>query len=213
MARERITGRQKDVAKMLRDRKAGSAGKAGSAKKAVRTTAKATGAETAGGDLLSVALRNERSERAFYLRNAERTRNRIAKAMFRRIADDELEHYRLLNRILKGSKENKSGDLPGEAATRVKEVLKEQILDAMKAPKTAASDLDAIRTAIDFEAKGASRYAELRDRAADPVAKRLFDLLASVEHEHFLALRELEELMTDPASWYRWRERHGLDGG
>jgi len=212
LAKERITGRQKDVAKMLRQRK----GPPAERKFAGRTTGKTgnagiAGKTAAGGSLLSIALRNEKAERAFYLRHAEKTENRIEEAMFRLIADDELEHYDALKRLLKGD----IGEIgmSEEASEKIKDVLRRQVLNAKKAPRSSAGDLDAVRTAIKFEAEGASRYEEMRDSSNDPAQKRLFDLLASMEHGHFLSLRELEELMTDPASWNTWRERHSLDGG
>ncbi|MBU0482807.1 MAG: hypothetical protein KKG47_17070, partial [Proteobacteria bacterium] len=58
---------------------------------------------------------------------------------------------------------------------------------AQAGEKTAGDDddLKAVRTAIDFEAKGAEFYAGLRDQSADPKEKAFFGLLADIEHEHF----------------------------
>ena len=50
-------------------------------------------------------------------------------------------------------------------------------------------DLNAVRTAIEFEAKGAKYYAELRDAVSDPKEKDFFDLLAKIENEHYLSLK------------------------
>jgi rubrerythrin len=73
-------------------------------------------------------------------------------------------------------------------------------------------DLEAVRTAIDFEAKGAKLYAELRDAVSDPQEKEFFDLLTRIENEHYLSLKDTEEYFTDPASWYRKVEHHSFDG-
>jgi rubrerythrin len=48
---------------------------------------------------LKVALSNEMSERQFYLKNAERTKNPVGKAMFQQIAGEELEHYERLKQL------------------------------------------------------------------------------------------------------------------
>ncbi len=48
---------------------------------------------------LEVALTNEMREREFYLKNAERTKNPVGKAMFNQIADEELEHYERLKEV------------------------------------------------------------------------------------------------------------------
>ena len=48
---------------------------------------------------LEVALTNEQREREFYLKSAERCRNKLGISMFKQIADDELEHYERLKEI------------------------------------------------------------------------------------------------------------------
>ena len=73
-------------------------------------------------------------------------------------------------------------------------------------------DLQAVQTAIDFEAKGAKFYAEMRDSVSNPREKEFFGLLSIIENEHYLSLKDTEEYLTDPASWYRKKEHHTFDG-
>jgi len=97
----------------------------------------------------------------------------------------------------------------------VKDVLVEflkKVDEPSKGPKGDADDLEAVRTALDFEAKGAKYYADLRDQVPDPKEKQFFDLLSKIENEHYLSLRDTEEYLIDPASWYRKAEHHTLDG-
>ena len=75
-----------------------------------------------------------------------------------------------------------------------------------------ADDLAAVRKAIDFEEKGAAFYRRLRDQLTNPQEKAFFDLLASIEHEHYLSLKDTEEYLVDPVSWFRKREGTSLDG-
>jgi len=164
---------------------------------------------------LELALDNEMREREFYLNNAERTKNSIGKAMFNQIADEELEHYERLKELHeRWEKEEKWPEtIPLKVKdTIVKDVLKESVKNLDKMPERDDDDLKAIQTAIDFESKGASRYAKLRDDVSDPKEKEFFELLANIEHEHYLSLKDTEEYLTDPASWYTKTERHGLDG-
>ena len=62
----------------------------------------------------------------------------------------------------------------------VKDVLKDMIMKVDQIPEEDADGLEAIRTAIDFEAKGVKYYAELRDSVSDPKEKAFFDLLSSI---------------------------------
>jgi rubrerythrin len=164
---------------------------------------------------LEVALNNETREREFYLKNAKRTENALGKRMFQQIGDDELEHYERLKQLhQKWSKQEK---WPETIPLKVKDtVVKDILLDFVKkvdiTAKGDADDLEAVRTALDFEAKGAKFYAELRDSVSDPKEKQFFDLLSKMENEHYLSLKDTEEYFIDPVSWYRMVEHHTLDG-
>jgi rubrerythrin len=164
---------------------------------------------------LEVALNNEMREREFYLKNAKRSKNPLGKAMFQQIGDDELEHYERLKQL--HQKWNQKEKWPATVPLKVKDtIVKDVLLDFLKrVDKTAKSDVDdlqAVRTAIDFEAKGAKYYAQLRDDVSDPKEKQFFDLLSRIENEHYLSLKDTEEYLTDPTSWYRKMEHHTFDG-
>jgi rubrerythrin len=164
---------------------------------------------------LEVALNNETREREFYIKNAKRTKNPLGKKMFKQIGDDELEHYQRLKQL--HQKWEKQERWPETVPLKVKDTIVRDILleFVKKVDMTArgdSDDLEAVRTAIDFEAKGAKYYAELRDSVSDLKEKQFFDLLARMENEHYLSLKDTEEYFIDPASWYRKAEHHTLDG-
>lgn len=164
---------------------------------------------------LDVALNNEMKERQFYLSNAERTSNPLGKAMFQHIADDELEHYDRLKQLHESWRRNKKwpDTVPLKVKeTNVRDILKDVVSRAENMPKGDADDLKAVRAAVEFEARGVKFYLNLRDAVSDPQEKRFFDLLASIENEHYLSLKDTEEFLVDPVSWYQQKERHGLDG-
>jgi len=164
---------------------------------------------------LEVALNNEMKEREFYLKNAKRTKNPLGKAMFRQIGDDELEHYERLKQLQQ--KWKNQGKWPETVPlkvedTIVKEILLEYIKKIDEIPEGDSDDLKAVQIAIEFEAKGAKFYSELRDSVTDPKEKQFFDLLSRIENEHYLSLKDTEEYFIDPKSWYRKVEHHTLDG-
>jgi rubrerythrin len=164
---------------------------------------------------VEIALGNEKREREFYLKHAQRTKNQVGKAMFQQIADEELEHYERLKEL--HERWEKRQKWPETVPlmvkdTMVKDVLKDSVAKVDETPEKDDDDLQAIRTALEFEAKGAANYAKLRDDVSDPKEKEFFDLLSRIEHEHYLSLMDTEEYLTDPASWYAKTERHGLDG-
>ena len=164
---------------------------------------------------LEVALNNEMRERTFYLKNAKRTKNALGKSMFQQIGDEELEHYERLKQLHQNwSKQEKWPEtVPLKVKdTVVKDILVEFLKKVDKASEGDSDDLEAVRTALDFEAKGAKYYAELRDSVSNPKEKEFFDLLAKIENEHYLSLKDTEEYFIDPTSWYRKMEHHTFDG-
>ncbi|MCE5212272.1 MAG: ferritin family protein [Deltaproteobacteria bacterium] len=165
---------------------------------------------------LKFALENEQKEREFYLANARRTKNLAGKNMFKQIADEEKEHFEMLQRLYDKWEEREKW--PATIPLKLRKSLSGTILKSMSEKKAARikgneDDLKAVRTAIDFEARGMALYTKLEEGSTDPKEKAFFNLLASIERQHFLSLRDTEEFLTDPASWYQNVEKTSLDGG
>jgi len=164
---------------------------------------------------LETALNNERRERQFYLDHAARTTNQLSKALFTQIAAEEEEHYERLRQIHErwARDEKWPETIPLTVKnTVVGDVLKEALAQVAAQPPADVSDTEAIRIAIEFEAAGASFYARLRDQVGDPREKAFFNLLADIEHQHFVSLQDTAEFLADPAAWYRKHESSTLDG-
>lgn len=164
---------------------------------------------------LKFALENEQKERDFYLANARRTKNLAGKNMFKQIADEEKEHYEILKKL--HDKWEKKQKWPETVPLKVKKSLTGSILKSMSGKKSAGikgdeDDLKAIRTALDFEARGMALYTKMEKESTDPREKKFFNLIASIEREHFMSLRETESFLTDPAGWYQEMERTMMDG-
>ncbi|HOS39762.1 MAG TPA: ferritin family protein [Spirochaetota bacterium] len=147
---------------------------------------------------LEVALNNEMNERQFYLNNAERTRNPVGKAMFARIADDELEHYEMLKKL--HAEWTANGKWPDTVPltvnkTSVKTILQRMVDESKDAPASDSDDLAAVQAAAQFESKGVDLYRELAEASTDKKEKEFFMLLSGIEREHFLSLKDMEEFI------------------
>ena len=165
---------------------------------------------------LKFALENEQREREFYLAHARRTKNLAGKNMFKQIANEEKQHYEMLKKLF-AAWETKS-KWPESISLKAKKSSAGHILKSMADKKASRikgndDDLKAVRTAIDFEARGMALYSKLEAGSTDPKEKAFFNLLANMEREHFMSLRETEEFLADPTSWYQKMERTSLDGG
>jgi rubrerythrin len=164
---------------------------------------------------LEAALNNEMREREFYLENAERTSNPVGKTMFRRIADEELEHYERLKQLHESWQDQ--GKWPETvplvvAESNLKNTLREVIRRVKQAETGNDNDLEAVRTAIGFEAEAGKFYQKLSAASTNRKEKDFFALLAKIEFEHLESLKETEAYFLDPAGWYQKMEHGGLDG-
>lgn len=165
---------------------------------------------------LEVALNNESRERDFYLKHAERTSNSFGKMMFQSIAKDEDEHYQKILELHNRLKEE--GKWPETIPLKVKGVDMKSVLNKVIASidtsaKVDTDDMEAVKVAIDFEAKGEKFYSDLRDSVEDPIEKEFYGMLASMEREHRLSLEDTYDYFKDPEGWYRMKEKRHLDGG
>jgi rubrerythrin len=166
-------------------------------------------------EALEIALNNEKREKEFYLKNAERTTNSLGKRMFRTIASEEDEHYQ---RILElKEKLQKDGQWPETLPLKIKETEVKSVLktfvDSIDTSQTAdATDMEAVKVAIDFETAGEAFYNKLRNSTSNTQEKAFFEMLAKMENEHRLSLQDTYEYFKDPEGWYRIKEGHHLDG-
>ena len=167
-------------------------------------------------DALQVALNNEAREKEFYEKNAERTKNPLGKMMFAQIASEEDEHFKRILTLHKRLKnEGKWPEtIPIEVnGTEVKDVLKKFVESVDTSAKADENDLQAVKTALDFETKGELFYGDLAKKVDNPREKKFYEFLSSIEREHRLSLEDTLEFFQDPSGWYRIKEKHTLDGG
>jgi rubrerythrin len=164
---------------------------------------------------LEIALNNEAREKDFYLKHSKRTTHNMGKMMFATIASDEDEHYKrilgLHKRLIQEGKWPET--VPIEVkGTEVKKVI-QKVAEAVNATAQAdRDDREAVKIAIDFETQGEKFYSDLAKSVENPMEKKFYEFLASIEREHRLSLQDTLEYFEDPAGWFRVKERHHIDG-
>lgn len=166
-------------------------------------------------EALHMALENEAREAEFYRKHSDRTSNPLGKKMFVSLAHDEKEHMERLKAL---SEELRSkGRWPQEVPltvgqTKVREVLRSFPEMAERVSRADRDDLEAVRLAIEFEEKGEAFYRDLASKVKDQKEKEFFELLASMEHEHLVSLKDTLEYFQNPEGWFTAKERHTIDG-
>jgi rubrerythrin len=164
---------------------------------------------------IELAMKNERTEMEFYMRESARSRNPLAKAMFDTLAGDEREHMTRITAL--HGKLTKSGAWPETvkievAGTNVSQVIDNTLTKVGSAVDHDDDDIVAVQRAIAFETNGERFYGELAKACENPKEKEFFAFLSGIEREHKLSLTDTLAYLVDPEAWLEQHERSGLDG-
>lgn len=164
---------------------------------------------------IELALKNEKTEMEFYQREAARSRNPLARAMFETLAQDEKEHMTRIAAL--HDKLIKAGSWPETVKIEVAGTNIATVIDTTLDRVGSSSDHDdddvtSIKRAIAFETNGEKFYGDLARVCENPKEKEFFSFLSGIEREHKLSLTDTLAYLVDPEAWLEQHERSGLDG-
>ena len=154
---------------------------------------------------LEQAMEVERQGKAFYEEAAERVQDPMGKAVFQTLARDEIEHLRLLQaeyEAIDSAQEWMELDEAKvcELQTPLKVFPDER--DAAMVIPPEATDLDALKLAMEFEQKGYDSYVKASQETDDPNGKKVFEFLAKQENSHYVFLQKTYDYLTSEGAWY-----------
>jgi rubrerythrin len=163
-------------------------------------------------EILEYAIQMEKDGKAFYLKSAQESYHEMGKQLFKTLAEEEDKHRATFEKIYRAISERKSWpvtDFHADRGYTLKTIFKQ----ASSEPGTgAASELDAIKTAIGMEEKSYSLYNSQANIAANATEKGFFEALAGEERGHQLALVDYFEFLKDPSGFFVNKEHTSLDG-
>lgn len=156
--------------------------------------------------VLRQAMDNELEGRALYLEAVERTEDELGQRMFRSLAQDEEEHLQILQ-VQYGAITGTGQWLDLEAAQREEPDPSLQLFPheeeaVERLIPEEASDLDALRIAMDFERRGYRLYEKAATETLDPTAQAVFRFLVEEESRHFALLDNAHDYLANQGIWY-----------
>lgn len=166
-------------------------------------------------EVLKKAMEIEAAEKSYYEKAAAMAENPIAKKLFERLAFEEDAHarkFRELEAQLDKSEDWPSGEAPSWEGKDLKLVLAGLKSASPQDVKVAKTELDAMRAAMGQELQAYDMYRARSNESTSPAEKRFYQVLASEERLHHLALLDSYEYLTDPVGWFTVKERWTLDG-
>ena len=166
-------------------------------------------------NVLATAIKFEEDGRKLFLECMNKTEHHWGKGLFQSLADDELMHIERLKETFEKltiSEQFAEGPLPLAAEKQWKNIFEDAQGKVDTMVKGSTGDIEALTLAINFEEKGMAYYKKLSEESPNPLEKKFYQILSEEENRHFLILKNSQELLTDPATWYEKNERIGLDG-
>lgn len=151
-------------------------------------------------DAIKVAIQTELNGIQFYQFASERTSDKKGKAVFTLLANDEIKHFKELQKqyqALKSSSNWAPSTTIGEAklifegeSPIFSEELKERIREKH-------FEMSALSIGALLESNSVEFYKKMMDEAKDPVAKQLFDKLWKWEQGHLEAITKQLDLLKE----------------
>ncbi len=147
-------------------------------------------------EALRTAATNEQKTREFYLQSAERVKDACGREMFLSLAEEELNHLKMVQRqyeALAGG-EDWVEFAEAAAAEEFKPLEARKVSEKPVDPMT--SDRDALLFAIQLEHDSYELYMSEAERVDSPAGKQMYRHLANAERRHFEILMSNYEHVT-----------------
>jgi rubrerythrin len=156
-------------------------------------------------DIIKHAILLEKRGEAFYRTAAGQSTNSGVKAFFDTMAQEEVQHVKILSDQFKAFRETGQFKAPD---TSEMGTISQNVLTPEVKGRIAAADFEAaaISAAMLMEERAISLYAKRGEAAQDPQEKRLYQWLANWEKEHLAFLAGIdaelkERIWNDSGFW------------
>jgi rubrerythrin len=155
---------------------------------------------------IELAIENEKREMGFYLNEAQRSLNPMAKYLFETLAADEQDHIDLLRKLHTSLVDKKKW--PEEVSAKIADnnilsALKNEVKRQSSEENHVDSDVDALRKSVAFEKSAFEFYSKVADECETPIEEKFFRYLAKIEEKHMLAIKDTLFFLEDPKAWHQ----------
>lgn len=166
-------------------------------------------------EVLQLAVQMEADGKDFYQKASRKSSNKLAKELFRQLANEEDIHRKKFVEIYGALKRGRNWpdvEPPLDKGKKIKSLFAEATKALGSKFKVAESELEAIKVAMDMEIRSYNLYQSRSKETTLPVEKHFYETLAGEERGHHLALLGSYEYLSDPVGWFTQKEHWSLDG-
>lgn len=158
---------------------------------------------------IEIALKMETDAVKFYTEASEKVSHPVGKKMFLTIAEDEKNHIKMIEELLKGLALTIKESNPIKTVKTIFEDMKDKMMERIKAQ---TDDLEAFRIAMEMEKKGIEFYKKVQQEVNTEKEKKLFERLIFEEEQHYKIFSETYNFLKDTGNWFMWKEFSIVEG-
>lgn len=159
---------------------------------------------------VELALKMETDAIKFYTEAAEKVSHPVGKKMFLSIAEDEKNHIKMIEEVLKGLELTYIEANPVKTMKTIFEEMKDNLMERIQAQ---TDDLEAFKIAMEMEKEGVEFYKKVFNEVNTEKEKKLFERLIYEEEQHYKIFSETYNFMKDTGNWFMWKEFSIVEGG
>lgn len=158
---------------------------------------------------VEIALKMETDAVKFYKEASEKISHPVGKKMFLTIAEDEKNHIKMIEEILKGLELTIREANPIKTLKTIFDEMKDKMMERLKAQ---SDELEAFRIAMEMEKEGIEFYKQVIQEVNTEKEKRLFERLIYEEKQHHKIFAETYNFLSDTGNWFMWKEFSIVEG-
>jgi rubrerythrin len=158
-------------------------------------------------DIFEFAMEKEKFSEEYYRDLASRTSHVGLRNILTMLADEEVKHYRTVERMRTETPERVT-DVP--VLERAKEIF-EKMRGSPRKFSFSISEADLYRRACQIEEQSRKFYSERAEEAQDPAQKRVFSTLAEEEDKHRFLMENVHSFVSQPETFLENAEMYHFD--
>jgi rubrerythrin len=167
-------------------------------------------------DAVAIAMEMERDGKECYEAASKESTNDAGRAFLQSLAEEEDNHQLKFQQIYDSLQQNRGWPPIALDMGKIQTIKKDLTSTCMVLGVNvtgSASELDAVKVAVEKERTSYDFYDSQAQRATYDSEREFYRTLAQEEREHELALLNYLAYLTDPADWFLKAEHASLDGG
>ena len=166
-------------------------------------------------EALQIAIQMEIDGKEYYLKASRESTNDLGKKLLQSLAAEEDTHRQKFAEIYNAIRSKKfwpAVDFQPDGGKTLRTIFARATEEISSNAKAPASELEAVKTAMDMENKSYDFYKNQSGNTKSAVARDFYETVAAEEREHHIILLDYYEYLLDPAAWFVKKEHPSLDG-